>query len=380
MWKPFLCSILCAFGPAVAAAEAADNNPPVAVQRLGGDMFVAGGSVTVNQPVTGDLIVTGGSIDVDAAVAGDAVAIGGKVRLGVDVGQSVYAAGGQLAVNGKVGRNVRVAGGQVWFGPKSEIVGNVSAVGGQVRLYGTVKGHVQVAGGRVLIDGPVSGDVVATTGHVELGPNARIAGKLRYRSNEALLQDPAATVGGGIEEMTPPVARGDAGAHRREGRRAGAVVVSGVWTLGLIVLASVLLVALPVFSAVVARTLRERLGISLLLGFVLLVCVPVAALLLCITLIGIPLGLFTLALYAALLPIAYVSAGIGVGDWALRRWLPDRAERLPARIAAAAVTLLALSLLGWVPALGALVGFLALLAGLGALLLQARRTAPTAAT
>jgi cytoskeletal protein CcmA (bactofilin family) len=378
MCKALWCSLLVMFGLAAAAAEPGHASQSVVMHRLGDDLFAAGGSVTVNQPVAGDLIVSGGSVDVDGAVAGDAVAFGGKLRLGADVGQSVYAAAGQITINGKVGRSVRVAGGQVELGPKSEIVGNVSAAGGQLRLLGTVKGHVQAAGGRVLIDGPVSGDVIATTGQVELGPNARIAGALRYRSSEALRQDPAAQVGG-IERLQAPPRRGDddGKADRGDAGHGVAAVFGGVWTLGLIVLAGVLLAALPDFSSAIARTLRERIGVSLLLGFVFLVCVPVAAVILFITLIGIPLGLFALALYAALLPVAYVSAGIGLGDWVLTRWLPQRAGTLRMRVAATAAALLALALLGWIPGLGGWVGFVALLAGLGALLLQVRRPAVT---
>ena len=375
--KPFLFATLCAFGLAFASAEGGDKGTTRAIQRLGDDVFIAGGSVIVNQPVAGDLIVAGGNIDVDEAVAGDAVAAGGKVRLGFGVGQSVYAAAGQLTISDKVGRNARVAGGQVEFGPKSEIVGNVSAVGGQVRLYGAVKGYVQIAGGRALIDGPVAGDVIATSGHVELGPHARIAGKLRYRSREVLSQDPAAQVAGGIEKMPGLVGLGDDERRAMErARHRAAGVLGGVWTLGLIALAGVLLAVLPGFFAAVARTLRERPGASLLLGFVFLVCVPVAAVILFITLIGAPLGAVGLACYAALLPLAYVSAAIGLGDWALRRWLPQRAATVPVRIGATAATLMALYLLSWIPGLGALVGFLALLAGLGALLLQTRRTMP----
>lgn len=82
------------------------------------------------------------------------------------------------------------------------------------------------------------------------------------------------------------------------------------------------------------------------------------------------LALFALAFYAALMPIAYVAAGVGLGDWSLRRWRPDNAARLPARIAASAAALLVLTLLGWLPMLGGVVGFVALTAGLGALLLQ----------
>lgn len=378
MWKPAWSSFFLAFAVAAGAAGPAGGDATVATQRVGDDLLVAGGTVTVSQVVPGDLMVAGGNVDVDAGVAGDAIALGGKVRLAGDVGQSVYSAAGQLTIGGKVARNLRVAAGQVELAPASEILGNVSAAGGQVRLLGAVRGHVQSAAGRVLIDGPVGGDVFVASGQLELGPNARIAGQLRYRSRQPLLQDPAAQVAGGIVTQPAPWQRDD---EEDKTRRAAvwqgiAAVFSGLWTLGLMVTAAALVVALPGFSARVSVALRQHLGASLLLGFVFLVCVPVAAVLVCLTLIGIPLGLFALVLYAALLPLAYAIAGIGLGDWALMRWLPERAGRLPLRVAAAATVLLALTLLHWVQVLGTLAGLLALLAGLGALLLQFRRVAP----
>jgi hypothetical protein len=115
---------------------------------------------------------------------------------------------------------------------------------------------------------------------------------------------------------------------------------------------------------------------SLLLGFVLLVCMPIAALLLIVTLIGIPLGLLIIALYLALLPLGYVSAAVGLGDWGLQRLRAAAAAHLGWRIGAAATALVALALLGAIPWLGSWIGFAALLAGLGALLLQWRAKAP----
>jgi hypothetical protein len=379
MWRRLGLGALC--GLAIGAAAAADVDSPMgtAQRRLGGDLFIAGSSVTVDQPVTGDLIAMGGSIDVDAPVSGDAVVAGGKVRLGVDVAGSIYAAGGQLTINGKVGRNLRAAGGQTELGAKAEVGGNLSIAGGQVRLQGRVGGHVQAAGGRVFIDGPIGGDVLATSGHLELGPNARIAGKLRYSSNEILRQDPQAQVAGGIEPLMPALGRGDDARKpddRHDGPRFRAHGLGWVWTIGLIVLAAALLVALPRFYANVAQTLSERPGQSVLLGFVLLVCTPFAALIAFITLIGIPLGLLLTALYLALLPVGYVSAGIGLGDWGLRRLRPANAPSQGWRIAAAALALVLLALAGWVPWLGWLVALTVLLAGLGALLLQARRALP----
>lgn len=371
MWKLLSCSLLFASCLDLAATDSRDK--PIASQQLGNDLFIAGGAVTVVQAVAGDLIMSGGNIDVDSAVAGDALALGGKLRLGADIGQSVYAAAGQITIKGKVGRNARLAGGQIELGPQSEIAGNVSAVGGQLGLSGSINGHVQAAGGRILIDGPIAGDVIAHSSSLELGPNARIAGKLRYRSREALKQDPKAEVTGGIEQL-PSLGRPDDEARKSEQVKHGlGLAAGGLWTLGLVLLAGLLLALLPGFTGAVGRTLRLRLGASLLLGFAWLVCVPVAAVILCFTLVGMPLAMASMALYVAMLPLAYVLAAISLGDWVLAKWLPTRAAKLWVRISAIAVTLFALSLLSWIPLLGWLIGFNLLLAGLGALLLQARQ-------
>lgn len=380
MWRRWTCSLCCLLTPTLLIGADTMQRPGATEHRSGGDLFIGGGSITVSQPVSGDLVAAAGSLDVDAVVGGDAVTLGGKVRIGGDVGRSVYAAAGQLTINGKVGHNVRMAGGQVEFGPRSEVAGNVSIGGGQVRLRGAVRGHVQAAGGRVLIDGPVGGDVVAASSQVELGPNARIAGKLRYRSSEPLQQDPAAQVTGGVELLKPAsdggqdAASAPAGGHKQP--RVAGRVIGWVWTLGLMVLGGVLLAALPGFYGHVARTLRARPGLSLVLGFATLVCTPVAVLLMFITLVGIPLGLFTAAVYLALLPVAYVSAGIALGDWALTRWQPERASGLRWRLLATAAALALLAMLGWIPWLGGLLAFAALLGGLGALMFQLGRLAP----
>jgi cytoskeletal protein CcmA (bactofilin family) len=352
-------------------AQVADATKSPVERDLGGDHFAAGCPVEVGKPVPGDVFLAGCSIDVDGAVGGDALVAGGKVRLGAPVGQSLYAAGGQVTVNANVGRNARIAGGQVALGSRSQVAGNVVVAGGNVRIEGAVKGYVSAAGGRVLINGPVDGDVVATAGTVELGPSARIGGQLRYASGEEVRRDPAAQVQGGVQRMQVeggwPVPDQ---AERSVGRRGG-----WVWSIGLMVIAAALVGAFPSFYARVAETLRARGLTSLLLGFIALVCIPVAALIMMFTLIGVPLALLAIALYLALLLVGYVSTGIGLGAWALAKLEADRAEAKWRRMGAAVLGVLVISLLGRLPYVGGLVVFAALLIGLGALLLQARTTA-----
>src|SRR5439155_22264791 len=120
----------------------------------------------------------------------------------------VYAAGGRVSINGAVERNVRVAGGTVDISPQAQVGGNVSVAAGNVAIAGKVKGYLQVMGARVYLNGSVDGDVDATGRDIELGPSARIAGKLRYRSAEEPKRDPSAQVRGGIEAMRPELGGG----------------------------------------------------------------------------------------------------------------------------------------------------------------------------
>lgn len=351
---------------AVAPALQADESRPPAERRLGSDTFVFGGSLRVDEPVPGDLFAAGGNVDVDVPVGGDAVLAGGNVRVNAGVGQNLYAAGGRLTVDAPVGRNLRAGGGQIDVGPKGTVAGNVTVGGGQVSLRGAVKGAISVSGGRVLIDAPVDGDVVSYAGQLRLGPNARVAGALRHRGG--LERDPAAQVAGAVEAVPPP-GRGAAGARDAapEGSRWGGP--GWFWTAGVMLLAAVLVAALPGTSRRVAELLRARVGPSLLWGFIAVVCIPVAALLLAATLIGLPLALLALLLYAALLLVGYAASGVAIGQWALLRTWPDAAGRTGWRIASAMAAVLALALLSSVPFVGALVALLAVLAGCGAIAL-----------
>jgi cytoskeletal protein CcmA (bactofilin family) len=358
-------------------AHGQEQTPRAAQRDIGTDHFAFGGSVRIDKSVAGDLIAAGGNIDVEAPVTGDAVLAGGNVRVSSSVGQNVYAGGGRVFLDGAIGRNLRIGGGQVEVGPKATIAGNVTAGGGQLVLRGPVTGVVQIGGGRVLIDSAVTGDVICTAGQLELGPNARLAGKLRYFGRDEIKRDPAAQVAGAIERMPQTASAGMP--HHERGSRVSAAGAWLFWIVGLMVLAAVLLFTLPVSSENVSLTAQTRFGFSVLVGFILLVCVPVAALILLISIIGIPLALLVLLLYPALLLVGYVASGMAAGGWALARFKADAAGRTGWRIASAMLAVLLLALVARIPFIGGFVAFVAVLAGVGAIALQVFTKGPKAA-
>ena len=350
-------------GLAAFTVQAQQNKEPELVTvDLGADHFAAGQNVDVAKTVAGDLLAAGREIVVGGKVGGDAAAAGGTVRLDGNIADNVYAAGGQVFVNGTIARNARLAGGSVEIAPASRIEGGVSIAAGQARVNGSIGGYLQSAGGSLYIDGPIGGDVDAAAGQIELGPNTRINGRLRYRSRSVLKQDAGAQVLGGIEQI-----RVSAGAPAA---RRGVGFLFWIWTVGLMLLVAILFLLLPGFGHVIAMV-EKRPGASALLGFAMLICIPIGSLILLITLIGAPLGLLSMAAYFALLLVGYVAAAAAVGDWLLKRVRHGATvEQVRWRIVAALCGIFVIAILGRIPFLGGLIVFVALIMGIGAVGLQ----------
>jgi len=302
-----------------------------------------------------DRVVVGGHVDIDDSVAG-----------------SVYAAGGHVTVDAPVEGGVRAAGGFVSIGPNALIERNASLAGGQVEVRGTVKGNLRVGAGRVVIDGTVDGDASVASGSLELGPNARIAGKLRYRG-EGLERAAGAQVGS-VERLERHRHHGDFVAFGHSTGR-------WVWTVGLMLIAGIVAAALPGFSGRMAEELRTRPWMTLLLGFVALICIPVAAVLIMITIVGIPIGILALLSYALLVIVGYACASVVVGGLLLERFRSEAAQRTAWRAGAAVLTMLAIALLGRLPFVGHAFVLMALVGGVGlvvAALLHLRTPQPAA--
>ncbi|HXD07057.1 MAG TPA: hypothetical protein VN680_13465 [Burkholderiaceae bacterium] len=364
-------ALVCLILPA--QADDAASRPGSVARDMGSDRAISGRAATQARPVEGDLFAAGSSVDVLAEVGGDALLAGGTVHVEAPVKRSVYAAGGRVSVDAPVQHNLRIAGGSLEIGPQARIGGSVSVGGGEVRILGPVTGYVSVGAGRVFINAPIGGDAHIRAGHIELGPKAAIAGKLQYSSRSEIVRDPAAQIAGAVERVEPVQAVSGAVRPRS---RAG----YWIWTAGLMALAAVLAAWLPRRCAQVRELLGRRPGASALAGFVALVCIPVAAVLLLITIIGAPLALLVVLIYPALLLLGYVASGITAGTMALARWKGDVMDRRGWLALAAALGVLAISLLARVPGLGAAVSLAALLLGMGGLLMSIHesRASPSA--
>jgi cytoskeletal protein CcmA (bactofilin family) len=356
---------------ALSMAPGPDNDPDRREYRLGKDFFASGNTFSVASPVEGDVLAAGRDVTIDTSVGGDTIVAGGTVRSRGNIAETLYAAAGRLYVDGEVQRNARIAGRIVEVAPSSLIHGNVSVGGSDIRVDGKVDGYLQATGGRIVINGPIGGDVEATSRQIELGPNARIAGNLRYTSPQAIRRAPEAQVGGTVEHIQSEESWGYS--------RFIGPIGWGIWTIGLMILGALAVAMLPNMYSRVTSTLEARPWMSLLVGFVSFIFIPVAALVLLMTIVGIPLSLLLFTLFLAMSILAIVATSASIGDWTLRRFRPEYTSSRSWRVAATVLAVLLLGLAGLVPVVGGIVIFAALLAGLGAMVMQFRRAEPAVA-
>lgn len=332
------------------------------------DLYVTGSDVRVEGTILGDLVVAGGEVTVTGDVRQDLIAAGGQVDLRGKVGQSVRAAGGTVKVSGTIGKDVLLAGGNVNQETTSRVAGDGAYAGGNVNVGGKV-GTAMVAGGDVTLRGKL-GATNVHAGTLALDKTARIDGPLSYTSEATADIAPGAVVTGGVtyhEQMMR---------HRHvPGPNWGWWVFFLVASL---VSGAAFALLLPRATERVSNEIQAQPLVALLIGFAIVVGLPVALLFLMITVVGIPLALVLLGLYVVTWHIGWLAAGLTLGEAILRRRNPFKG--LNTRLMAAlALGVGLLVLLGFVPWLGWIVGFLAVCVGFGGIAMAvARSRAPGA--
>ena len=269
--------------------------------------YAAGNHIEVTTPMGADVIVAGRQIDIVRPVAGDIWAAGWRVVLSDRADDDVRIAAGEVEVDAAVAGDLTIAGGDVIIGPQSRVGGRSWLTGGTVRLNGILEREVRVAAATVQIAGEIRQPLAVTAETLEILPSARILGPLTYKGSSVARIAEGAIVNGPITYDRIPA---------REAERARAFpAISGVlFALHLLLGGLLVVFFLPRVETSVVATLRTRPGWSLLTGFALVVATPVAAVLLVVTILGLPIGLAMGALYGIALFSAVVMSAFFVGD------------------------------------------------------------------
>jgi cytoskeletal protein CcmA (bactofilin family) len=332
------------------------------------NIYIAGGAVRVAQAVNGDLIAAGGKVSVEHSVRGDAMLAGGDLRIAASVGGDLRAAGGNMDIIGPIKGEVIGAGGNVDLAPGAQIGGRVRLAAGHARVAGNIAGGITIYARSIVLAGDIGGDARLVAERIEILPGARIRGRVSYSSPNAIKTDAQAMISGGVSRE--PIA------HMHTAGsvwRTLAWIFGAVWGIGVFVAGALLILLLPRASRTVERTLAQSPWQCLGLGLALFVAIPLIAMIMMITIVGIPLAAAVLALYPVVLLLGYLSAMLFIGSRGAALVGKEIEPGVGTRVAALALTLIAFALLRALPFVGALANGIALLFGMGALALTLYR-------
>ena len=193
--------------------------------------------------------------------------------------------------------------------PSGDTVGAAVIFDGDALVEGTVRESLVVLNGDAEISGTVDEDVVVFNGDAVVRSGAEIGGDLVTQGEPTV--EEGATIRG---ERGQVVTRFDLEGFGLAGRFAWWIGYS----ISVLVLGLLMLLFVRRLGDAVRRVSRERTGASIGWGIGLFFLLPIAAVLLLITIVGIPLGLFTLLALALIYTVGYVVATIAVGGLILR--------------------------------------------------------------
>lgn len=331
------------------------------------DVFAFADRVEVAGEVNGDVFALGGPVIISGKVNGDVLAAGGMLNISGEVTEDVRVAGGQVNVDGVIGQNLTVVGGNVNVSDTASVGENLVAGAGNVTLVGPVLGNVKVGAGILTLTGLVGGNVDAAVDLLKVKPSASVGGNLTYVSDEKAVIDDGARIQG--EVVMRRLSRSGKSAQDAKTAFRSLFAAGRLMSMVSTLILGLLFVSFyPKSMNVAADIIKGRIWMSLGLGLVTIVLTPILIISLFVSILGIPLAFLLLATYMVVL----YSSRIFVIFW-LGRTILTRLKQKTTDVWTMVGGVIFYYFLTFIPVLGALLTFFAVLVGLGAGLLTKRK-------
>jgi cytoskeletal protein CcmA (bactofilin family) len=368
-WSAGMALAFVLVAPVTATAMTIRQGDTVSIpggETIADDVYAFGNTVTIDGTVDGDVVAFGQVVVISGQVGGSVIAAAQTVRIDGTVDGSVRAAGQMVDVSGQVAGDVLAGANQVGIGGtvNRDLVAGAKNVG----ITGMVGRNVLVAGDTLVIDGDVGGNVQAQSTQVTVGSTGSVGGNLEYWSAQpAVVQG---DVSGATSRHEPQKNQRDGGGASGIASGILAAIIAWVQSFVGVVILGLLLVLLPrgpLQSG--SQAALNRPWVSLGVGALVFFATPMVG----VFVFG--FGLFIgawwlafvlLAAYWLLLLLGVITGSLAIGRFLLRH-ASNGGE--PILVWSLLLGLVLVWLVGAVPLLGAVAGWVVMTVGAGALVL-----------
>ena len=262
-----------------------------------------------NSELKGDLFAAGYSIDFTGKTDSDIIALANNIYItSENVGGSIRAAAATINISAKSVKNITAAGSSILVNTDTNAKG-IYLFAGSIDFYGTCE-DLYLFGDDVYIDGTVTGNVKINASTVKFGKNAKIDGSIDITASE----EPS--ILGNIDQskMNVTIIASEEFAHSKS---------FSIFSFLTKVISSFILGALLILICKQALNnstsdFAKKPWLPFVAGLGTFTVLPVAALFICLTYVGIPISVISLIIYGIVLYLAPVIAGIILGNLVLK--------------------------------------------------------------
>jgi len=323
--------------------------------------IVSGNNASVIHNIFGTAIVTGNIVNIESEIDGDLIIFGGDITIGGKVSGNVYAFGETLTITGEPQKDVFVFGNSILIDKGSVLNRDAFLFAKSAKVYGDIKRDANIFAGNFSLTGRIERNLYANSNDIRISKNSVVAGNFNYESTNDAFIETGATINGATQKQVPSPTVVKAKTFID-------YALDIMFTLGVaLVFWAFLLLIAPKLTGKFALLLENNPGKSAGFGAIALFTVLIVSIILMFTVIGIPLGIILLSVYAIMMYLAfYMSAGaFGIIIFKYIFKLGDLHKNLWYVLAGVLIT----KLLSMVPIIGWIFSLAATIFGFGLLVL-----------
>jgi cytoskeletal protein CcmA (bactofilin family) len=299
--------------PASAVASETRKGQSVGVssdETIQGDIFLFGDRVKIDGTVEGDVYLFGHDASVSGHVKGDVIAFAQLLQVNGQVDGNIRAFTNTLTIRGTVAKNVLTFDDVLNVESEGKIGGSLTIFVENLNLEGGLGRDLMVFGKHVNLSGKVGGSIKMKGDLLSINSTAQVGGPISVEGHQEPEVSPQAKLASPVDyhKMEPKP-------KYMEGHY---YVWRVIWTAAFVLFGVVLFLLMPKFTEETI-TAAEFYGGSIGLGVLIFFGVPLAAIIACITVVGIPLGVLAVSFWFLMLFCAEIVVGTVVGKWILGR-------------------------------------------------------------
>src|SRR5438445_6044237 len=279
-------------------------------ETINGDIFLFRNRVRIDGTVKGDVFLFGHDATVSGHVEGDVIGFAQQLQVNGQVDGNIRAFTNTLTIRGNVGKNVLTFDETVNFEPAAKVGGSMTIFVENLSLDGSLGRDLLIFGKHLSVSGKVRGGIRMKGNALTINAGAEVDGPIRYEGENPAEVSTQAKLASPVEFHQLE--------HKPRYMKAHYYVWRVIWTGAFILFGMVLVLLMPKFAEDTVGA-AELYAAPIGLGVLVLFGVPIAAVIACVTVVGIPLGVLTLGFWFLMLCCAELVVGTVVGNWILGR-------------------------------------------------------------